>query len=344
MVIAHRNLAAGDAVAAAAPAVAGAGLDPWWQAHSALHPAGAQLALIVARLWDPMFATAIVIFALVAGALGWALLRRRAASEAPDDPGRERGMRLTVSLATALTVAVLLVLLGLDISVSRATTAGPGKDALRIVVTGHQWWWEIQYGDSTSQGGVTAANEIHVPVGRTVVLDLRSSDVIHTVWPISLSTKRDEIPGKKNSMWLRAARPGVYRGQCAEYCGQQHAKMAFLVIADAPGDFDRWLQAQRETAAPPADELAGRGQQVFLSSCARCHTVAGTPAAGRAGPDLTHLAGRSTIAAGALSNTRGNLAGWILDPQSVKPGAYMPPLPLAPPDMHALVAYLETLR
>jgi len=319
-------------------------MSPWWQAHSALHPGGAQLSLIIDRLWSPMFAAAVAIFALVAGALGWALLRRRAAAETPDDPGRERGMRWTVSLAAACTVAVLLVLLGLDISVSRATSAAPGRDALRVVVTGHQWWWEIRYGDTTSDGGIITANEIHVPVGRTVVLELRSNDVIHSVWPIGLSPKLDEIPGKSNSLSLRADRPGVFRGQCAEYCGHQHAKMAFLVVAEAPGSFERWLQAQRETAAPPADDLARRGQQVFLSSCALCHTVAGTPAAGRAGPDLTHLAGRATIAAGTLANTRGNLAGWILDPQAIKPGAYMPPNPLAPPDLHAVVAYLETLR
>jgi len=319
-------------------------MSPWWQAHSALHPNGAQLSLIIDRLWSPMFAAAIAVFALVAGALGWALLRRRAAAEAPDGPGRERGMRWTVSLATACTVAVLLVLLGLDISVSRATSAAPGRDALRVVVTGHQWWWEVRYGDTTSPRGVITANEIHVPVGRTVVLELRSSDVIHSVWPISLSPKLDEIPGKSNSLSLRAERPGVFRGPCAEYCGQQHAKMAFLVVAEPAGGFERWLQAQREPAPPPADDLARRGQQVFLSTCALCHAVAGTPASGRAGPDLTHLAGRATIAAGTLANTRGNLAGWILDPQTIKPGAYMPPIPLAPADLHAVVAYLETLR
>jgi cytochrome c oxidase subunit 2 len=318
-------------------------MSPWWQAHSALHPDGAQLSLIIDRLWTPMLAAAVAIFALVAGALGWSLLRRRSA-EAPDDPGRERGMRWTVGLATAGTVAVLLVLLGLDISVSRATSAAPGRDALRLVVTGHQWWWEIQYGDTTSPRGIITANEIHVPVGRTVVLELRSTDVIHSVWPISLSAKQDEIPGRNNRLWLRADRPGVFRGQCAEYCGHQHAKMAFLVVAEAAGDFERWLQGQRQTAAPPAHDLARRGQEVFLSSCARCHTVAGTPASGRAGPDLTHLAGRTTIAAGTLANTRGNLAGWILDPQAIKPGAYMPPTPLAPPDLHAIVAYLEALQ
>jgi cytochrome c oxidase subunit II len=320
-------------------------VTPWGQAHSVLDPAGAQLALIVERLWDPMYAGAVATFVLVAIALGWALVRRRAATEAPEDPGRERGMRLTVGLATALTVAVLLVLLGLDISVSRATTASPGKDAVQIRVTGHQWWWEVQYRDSVAQRWVTTANEVHVPVGRMVVLELRSGDVIHSVWPISLTGKRDQIPGKENSMWLRADRAGVYRGQCAEYCGHQHAKMAFLVVAEQPDSFARWLVAQRDTAATPSDSLSRRGQEVFLaSSCVMCHAVAGTPAGSRIGPDLTHLGSRRTIAAGTLPNTRGNLAGWILDPQSIKPGAKMPPNNLAPADLRALLAYLETLR
>lgn len=320
-------------------------MTPWAQAHWVLHPAGAQLALIVERLWDPMYAGAIITFTLVTAALGWAVVRRRAPNEAPDDPRRERGMRWTVSLATALTVVVLLVLLGLDISVSRATTASPGKEALQIRVTGHQWWWEVQYRDAVAQRWVTTANEIHVPVGRMVVLELRSSDVIHSVWPISLSGKRDQIPGRENSMWLRADRPGVYRGQCAEYCGYQHAKMAFLVVAERADSFERWLVAQRDTAATPGDSLTRRGQEVFLSSsCVMCHAVAGTPAGSRIGPDLTHFGGRRTIAAGALPNTRGNLAGWIVDPQGIKPGAKMPPNDLTSADLRALLAYLETLR
>jgi cytochrome c oxidase subunit 2 len=320
-------------------------VTPWVQAHSALEPAGAQLALIMERLWGPVYVIALVVFALVAAALAWAVFRRRAAAEVPDDPGRERGMGWTVGLATALTVAVLLVFLGLDISVSRATTATPGKDAIQIVVTGHQWWWEVQYRDAVPQRWVTTANEIHLPVGRMAVLELRSTDVIHSVWPIGLATKRDQIPGRENSLWLEADRPGVYRGQCAEYCGYQHAKMAFLVVAEPPDSFERWLVAQRDTAATPGDSLTRRGQEVFLSSsCAMCHAVSGTSAGSRIGPDLTHLAGRRTIAAGTLPNMRGNLAGWILDPQSIKPGAKMPPSNLTPADLRALLAYLETLR
>jgi cytochrome c oxidase subunit II len=203
----------------------------------------------------------------------------------------------------------------------------------------------VEYRDVVAQRGATTANEIHVPVGRMVVLELRSTDVIHSFWPISLGAKRDQIPGKENSLWLRADRPGVYRGQCAEFCGHQHAKMAFLVVAERPDSFERWLATQRDTAATPADSLTRRGQEVFLgSSCVMCHAIAGTPAGSRIGPDLTHLAGRRTIAAGTLPNTRGNLAGWIVDPQTIKPGAKMPPNLLPPADLQALLAYLETLR
>jgi cytochrome c oxidase subunit 2 len=250
-----------------------------------------------------------------------------------------------VGVGVLLTTLVLLVCLGLDISVGRAITATPGKDAVQIRVTGHQWWWEVHYRDLVPQRWVTTANEIHVPVGRPVVIELRSTDVIHSFWPPTISQKRDLIPGKDNSLWLQADTPGVYRGQCAEYCGQQHAKMGFLVIAQRPDSFASWLSRQRDTALTPTTELARRGQEVFLaSSCVMCHAIAGTPAGSRVGPDLTHLASRRTIAAGTLPNTLGNLAGWIIDPQKIKPGTRMPPNQLKPADLQALLAYLETLK
>jgi cytochrome c oxidase subunit II len=177
------------------------------------------------------------------------------------------------------------------------------------------------------------------------VLELRSTDVIHSFWPPNLTGKRDLIPGKVNSLWFQADTPGVYRGQCAEFCGHQHAKMGFLVIADRPDSFATWLASQRDTASTPTTELTQRGQEVFLaSSCVMCHTISGTPAGSRIGPDLTHLASRRTIAAGTLPNTRGNLAGWILNPQRIKPGTRMPPNQLNPADLQALLAYLESLK
>ena len=304
-----------------------------------------QAGLIMGTLWHPMLAMAAATFVLVVGALGWALLRRRGADEPTLDAGRERSMARAVGAAVGLTIAVLLVCLVLDISVGRAITATPGEQALQIRVTGHQWWWEVHYRDSVAQRWVTTANEIHVPVGKPVAIELRSTDVIHSFWPPSLTGKRDLIPGSENTLWLRAERPGVYRGQCAEYCGHQHAKMAFEVIAQPADSFARWLEAQRDTAMTPTSSLARRGQEVFLtSSCVMCHAIGGTPAGSRVGPDLTHLASRRDLAAATLKHTRGNLAAWIVDPQSIKPGSQMPMVSIAPDELDPLLSYLEGLK
>lgn len=254
-------------------------------------------------------------------------------------------MGRTVGLATALTVVVLFAFLVADAATGRVVTSPPARPPVQIRVTGHQWWWEVQYRDREPQRWVTTANEIHVPVGSPVVVELRSSDVIHSFWPPNLTGKRDLIPGRENSLWFQADSAGVFRGVCAEYCGYQHAKMAFVVVAEPPERFAEWLSRQRDTAATPTDELSLRGRAVFLgSSCPMCHAIAGTPAGSRVGPDLTHLGSRRTIAAGTLPYNRGNLAGWIMNPQAIKPGAKMPPSSLSPEDLHALLAYLETLR
>ena len=314
------------------------------QSHSALSPASPQ-ARSIDRLWDAMYLTSAIVFLLVVGALLWGALRRRRAGEAEDEAAKERSMHTAVAVAVGLTIVVLFGFLVFDISVGRALTSNPGKDALQIRVTAHQWWWEVQYRDSLPQNWATTANEIHIPVGRPVALELRSTDVIHSFWPPNLSPKRDLIPGDANSLWFQAESAGVYRGQCAEYCGLQHAKMGFLVIAQNPDDFAGWLAKQRDTALTPADSVTQRGQEVFLASpCVMCHAISGTPAGSRIGPDLTHLASRQTIAAGTLPNTRGNLAGWILNPQAFKPGTRMPPNQFNPDDLQALLSYLESLR
>jgi cytochrome c oxidase subunit II len=291
-----------------------------------------------------MYLTSAVVFAVVVAALFWATLRRRRVEE-PSDDRRERSMRTGVIVATAATTIILFVFLILDLSVGRAITTNPGPEALQVRVTGHQWWWEIQYRDSLPQNWATTANEIHVPVGRPVLFELRSTDVIHSLWPPNLNGKRDLIPGNENSIWFQADSAGVYRGQCAEFCGHQHAKMAFLIVAEPPDSFSAWLVRQRDTAMTPTDSVALRGQEVFLSSsCVMCHAIGGTPAGSRIGPDLTHLASRRTIAAGTLPNTRGNLAGWIVNPQAIKPGVRMPSTRLDSDDLQALLTYLETLE
>jgi cytochrome c oxidase subunit 2 len=219
-----------------------------------------------------------------------------------------------------------------------------GVDELTVDVTGHQWWWEIHYPGAGHEASVTTANEIHIPAGRRVRVRLTSRDVIHSFWVPALHGKMDLIPGRTTEIALQADRPGIHRGQCAEYCGTQHARMALWVIVDSPGDFAAWLDRERRPAAEPQEERARRGRAVFLAqSCAGCHAVRGTNV-GVGGPDLTHVASRRTLAAGTLDNVPGNLAGWVADPQALKPGSLMPRVPLDAGELHALVAYLGTLR
>jgi cytochrome c oxidase subunit 2 len=318
-------------------------MPDWLQ--SALRPAG-PAAASVHRLWGFMWWTSVAVFVLVIGALAWGTFHRRVAGRenlAEGAPG-ERRIVGAVSAAVVLTVLTLFVFLVFDFSTGRALTA-PRAAALRVEVTGHQWWWEVSYYNDVPSKRVTTANEIHIPVGRPVLLRLNSQDVIHSFWAPDLNGKRDLIPGKESSLWIQADSPGVYRGQCAEFCGYQHAKMAFLVVADRPADFAHWYAAQSDTAKTPTDSLTSRGQEVFLASpCAMCHAIQGTPAGATMGPDLTHVASRRYLAAGTLPNTRGNLAGWILDAQGIKPGAHMPPNSLTPADLQALLAYMGTLK
>jgi cytochrome c oxidase subunit II len=248
--------------------------------------------------------------------------------------------------AVALTVVIQIAFLVANFALGRAVAAPPrDRQPIMIDVIGHQWWWEVRYQDPVPANQVTTANEIHVPVGRPVVLRMTARDVIHSFFAPNLFGKKDLIPGHTTQTWFQADTPGVYRGQCAEFCGHQHAKMAFLIIAEPQNQFAQWLGAQRNPAHPPSDTLQERGQLVFMSgSCAMCHAIGGTPAGGRVGPDLTHLASRRTIAAATLRNTRGNLGGWVVDPQRIKPGAYMPPNNLEPADLRALLAYLESLK
>ena len=313
-------------------------------AHAVHDPAGPQAAMLDG-LGNLLYGVATVVFVLVVGALLAAALRRRRPDEDPEDPARERRITLVVAGAVGATVAVLLIALVGSYAAGRELAARPAGEALQIRVTGYQWWWAVEYRDSVPQNWATAANEIHVPVGRPVVLELRSNDVIHSLWLPNLGVKRDLIPGEATSIRFQADSAGVYRGECAEFCGHQHAKMALLVVAEPPDRFAAWLARQRDTARTPVDSAARRGQEVFLTStCVMCHAVQGTPAGSRFGPDLTHLAGRRTIAAGTLPNTRGNQAGWIMDPQRIKPGVRMPPNALAPNDLQALLAYLESLE
>ena len=317
--------------------------------QDALRASGAQAAHI-GDLWNGTLALCTVVFLAIVVATIVAVWRapRADAATRPDTSslsGPERRFWHRVGWATAASVVGLLVLLAGDVFTSRALARLPLRDAVNIELVGHQWWWEARYRDADVSREFTTANELTIPVGRPVIVTLRANDVIHSLWVPNLSGKKDLIPGRTATLRLRADRAGTYRGQCAEFCGLEHALMALLVHAVPQPDFEAWAAHQRQPAREPADAVARRGREVFLgTSCTMCHTITGTPAQARLGPDLTHLASRQTIAAGMFPNNRGYLAGWIGDPQALKPGVNMPANTLPPDDLQALLAYLETLR
>lgn len=318
----------------------------WFGRHAATEPMGPNAAHTMAAGWIVIGVCAVVYLAVLTVLAGAIVRGRRAA--APDvAPDTHRRYTRVVATALGATVLVLFGFLALDLAThQRLDRIGRAETRpLTIEVTGHQWWWEATYDDPAPSNRFSTANEIHIPVGRPALLKLVSRDVIHSLWVPSLAGKRDLIPPYTTTLWLRADRAGVYRGECAEFCGLQHAKMDFTVVAEPPDRFAAWVAGQRAPAATPANPVLLRGEQVFLASpCAMCHTISGTPAQGRVGPDLSHVGGRATLAAGTIPNTRGNLAGWIADPQRIKPGAKMPPNVLEPRDLQAVVAYLESLR
>lgn len=282
------------------------------------------------------------IWLLVTGFLLWVLARRRA--EPRQDQAAEQRMTVAVRASVAATVLVVAGLTMASFHATRSLNSG-ADDAVLVSVKGQQWWWQFTYKDANQVSLFQAANELHIPVGKDVRLELESIDVIHSLWIPSLAGKLDLIPGRKNDLTLRADRPGTYRGQCAEFCGLQHGHMAFLVIAQDEGDYRQWAAAQAAPATEPSDAEGAAGKAVFLSKpCAACHTIRGTPATGSSGPDLTHVGGRQTIGAGLLETTRGSLAAWIADPQTLKPGNNMPLVPLTSEELRQLSAYMEGLR
>jgi cytochrome c oxidase subunit 2 len=249
-----------------------------------------------------------------------------------------------VRIGLIISAVPLLVTLVWTMAVLAEVSGPPANPALVIDVTGHQWWWEATYHGAQPSDLFTTANELHIPVGVPVMVKLHGADVIHSFWVPKLAGKTDAIPGQNNLTWLKANAPGRYRGQCTEFCGFQHAKMGFEVVAEPRDAFERWRVSQLQTAPPPATPLQRQGLAVVQYRCGLCHAVRGTEAGSHYGPDLTHLMSRRLIAAGALPNTKGALTGWIQSPQSVKPGTLMPNQHLDASDLIAVSAYLETLK
>ena len=314
---------------------------------SALDPHGPAAAHL-ASLWWLMLAFGTAIWLLVVGLLFAAILRRRrATAETPPETANPDAGRNWPIFATIMSVTVLAIVFGYNVYTLAVVENTPDQGTLKIQVVGRRWWWEVRYTDQ----GVETANEIHIPVGVPVQIELTSYDVIHSFWVPELHGKMDAIPTRINYLTLQADQPGVYRGQCAEFCGVQHAKMGLLVVAQSKGDFTSWLNGQSQPAAKPGNPTASEGQQVFLSAgCVFCHQVRGLDdksivrTSVRLGPDLTHLQSRMTIAGATLPDSPGNLAGWILNSQHVKMGSLMPETSLNSQDLQNLLAYLESLH
>ncbi|ETW94987.1 MAG: hypothetical protein ETSY1_32495 [Candidatus Entotheonella factor] len=282
------------------------------------------------------------VFLLTAGLLVYAIWRYRARPGHMEAtwPHAHGNPKLEVSLIAVVTLLLLIIAVP-NIRVLFAASEPPDLDhALRIEVVGKQWWWKFSYPSLE----VETANELHVPVGRTVVATLRTDDVIHSFWVPKLAGKMDLIPNKINHLWFQADEPGIYYGQCAEFCGPSHANMRLRVVAHDEAAFAAWVNAQQTVAQAPADALAQEGERVFQQHCTACHAVAGTPANGKVGPDLTHFGSRQTLAAGLLPNSPSNIARWLQNPQSVKPGSLMPNLGLSEAEITSLTAYLQHLK
>lgn len=255
------------------------------------------------------------------------------------------GRRFVVSAGIVFPIITLSALLVYTFKVWGALSRESDVSPVKIEISGEMWWWRIRYVDASGALLFSTANEIHIPVGRTAQISLRSADVLHSFWVPQLAGKLDMIPGRVNVLRLRADTAGVFRGQCAEYCGAQHAKMAFHVVADDTTEFEAWVAAQRLAALAPRTPTLQHGMRLFLTHCGICHTIRGTAAAGELGPDLTHIGNRRSIAAGTLPNNTGTLAGWIAASQHIKPENRMPSFDrFSGTDLTALAAYLESLK
>ncbi|MBP0447551.1 c-type cytochrome [Roseomonas sp. SSH11] len=319
----------------------GTGDRAWGDAQSVLEPLGPEAELIADLTWVLFIGGGIIFLAT--------MLLLAVAIRGGDGPRRILGSRRFILWAgVAFPVVVLSALLVGTLRVSAALDNRPmGAEPLKIEVIGRQFWWEVRYPGTLPSGGIVTANEIHIPVGREVELRVSAGDVYHSLWIPTLHGKIDMVPGRTNTLRLRAARPGVVRGQCTEFCGAQHALMAFYVVAETPDGYERWLERHRLPAAEPVDEFLATGRKVFAAAgCGGCHAVRGTEWDARIGPDLTHVGSRLSLAAGTLDNHRGTLGGWIAGVQDLKPGANMPSYNavLDGRELRAVSAWLESLR
>ncbi len=282
----------------------------------------------------------VAILGIIVIAVAYIIIRYRKKPGDVGEPYQNFGDIKLEIVWTAIPIAMVAVLFLLTCSTMQKIDPPAADREPDLVVIGHQWWWEIRYPSS----GVSTANEIHMPAGAKWLVRLESVDVIHDFWVPELGRKMDLVPGHPNYMWLAAGEPGVYLGACAEFCGDQHANMRIRVIVEPEEQYAKWTQEQLVVPRTPPGGTAGEGARLFQSmACMNCHTIRGTAAAARVGPDLTHIADRDTIGAGVLTNTPENLAKWLSNPGRYKPGSLMPNMKLSDSEVKSLVAYLEAL-
>jgi cytochrome c oxidase subunit II len=312
-----------------------------------LDAAGRRADIILPLTWFTAIVSVIV--CLIIAVLLWMAIRRKRASGGAEEtrsvPVERGGNGLRwISVGLAISAVPLLITLVWTLVALAEVSGPPGDSAVVLDVTGHQWWWEVRYNSEHPAEIFTTANEIHIPVGVPVLVRLHGGDVIHSFWVPKLSGKTDAIPGQTNLSWLQARAPGRYRGACAEFCGPQHANMAFEVVAEPQADYERWRLAQLQPAPGPTSQSQIRGLALVQYRCGLCHQVRGTRAGAISAPDLTHLMSRRRLAAGALPNNSGNLAAWIQNAQSIKPNSLMPNQYLAGEQLADVQAYLEILK
>jgi cytochrome c oxidase subunit II len=308
--------------------------------QSALAPV-ADESRAIERVWDLMLWVCVPMYVLVMLAAGLALWRRRPGGHTVEG---DRKLAFGLTAFVILTAGLLTVLTASSYVADRRLHA-PVTDPVNVRITAKQWWWQVEYLDSDPSKQFTTANELHLPVDRPVRIELSSTDVIHSLWIPVLNGKEDLIPGHANIIVMTPRKTGRYRGQCAEFCGLQHANMALDVQVDEAGAFAMWQARQLAPAATPTTPMQRAGRNEFTASaCAMCHAIDGTDAGGTSGPNLTHLASRRSLAAGALPLNRGTLAAWIADPQHSKPGTNMPAVPLQPQQLTDIVDYLMSLK
>ena len=293
--------------------------------------------VLFAGLWQVFLWITVIFYLVVIAGLAWALLRRR---EAGGEPLAQTALIVWAGVISLTLVGLTLASWLADRHMNRA--AAP---PLTVELTAHQWWWDVRYFGKNPSQTLRTSNELHLPAGVPVRVILKSSDVIHSFWIPNLSGKQDLIPGRTNDIVIRPQRVGRYRGQCAEFCGLQHAHMAFDVTVESPAKFRAWWARSLLPARPPQTPLEQAGYAyVTTRECSMCHNILGTPASGKVAPDLTHLASRLSLAAGTYPMERGHLYAWVADPQRAKPGNKMPYIGLEPDELHAVVAYLESLQ